>query len=123
MGANLLKTKTTKELAEYRKLGIVPLTDGFTDAIKARFQDSSVARGRHPGTMEARLEVCLLEMAGLCQFTPAESARFLLVLSLAIEEARKDALDRHDDGLVNDVIPALCRSILHHSTRRQRSKE
>jgi hypothetical protein len=110
------------QLSEYRRQELVAFADGFAEIIESRFKDASAKRGRHPGTMEARLEVCLLEMAALCQFTPAESARFLLVLSLAIEEARNSALDRHNDGLVNDVIPVLARSILHHSSRRQRSK-
>lgn len=95
----------------------------YEEVIQSRLQDAQKHRGRHPQSLEAQLEVLLLEVAHRCGYRQAESARFLLVMRIACEEAQLAALDRRDDGLVNDVIPAIARSLVAHSTRRADVKE
>ena len=95
----------------------------YEHVIQSRLQDAIRNRGRHPQTIEAQLEVLLLEIAHRCGYRQAESARFLLVMRIAVEEANLAALDRRDDGLVNDVIPSIARSLVSHSSRRADVKE
>jgi len=95
----------------------------YEEVIRSRLEDASKNRGRHPQSLEAQLEVLLLEVAHRCGYRQAESARFLLVMRIAVEEANLAALDRRNDGLVNDVIPMIARSLASHSTRRADVKE
>ena len=95
----------------------------YEEVIHSRLEDATKNRGRHPQSLEAQLEVLLLEMAHRCGYRQAESARFLLVMRIAVEEANLAALDRRDDGLVNDVIPSIARSLVSHSSRRADVKE
>lgn len=90
----------------------------YEQVISSRLEDAAKHRGRHPQSLEAQLEVMLLEIAHRCGYRPAESARFLLVMKIAVEEANLVALDRRNDGLVNDVIPIIARSLVSHSARR-----
>jgi hypothetical protein len=95
----------------------------YEQVIESRLVDAARNRGRHPQSLEAQLEVLLLEIAHRCGYRQAESARFLLVMRIAVEEANLAALDRRDDGLVNDVIPIIARSLVSHSTRRADVKD
>lgn len=95
----------------------------YEEVIASRLQDATKNRGRHPQSMEALIEVLLLEIGHRLGYRQAESARFLLVLKIATEEANLAALDRRDDGLVNDVIPIIARSLVSHSSRRADVKE
>ena len=95
----------------------------YEAVIQSRLEDATKNRGRHPQSLEAQIEVLLLEMAHRCGYRQAESARFLLVMRIAVEEANLAALDRRDDGLVNDVIPIVARSLVSHSARRADTKE
>jgi hypothetical protein len=95
----------------------------YEQVILSRLEDATKNRGRHPQSLEAQLEVLLLEVAHRCGYRQAESARFLLVMRIACEEAQLAALDRRDDGLVNDVIPAIARSLVSHSSRRADVKD
>lgn len=92
-------------------------------AIRSRLDDAAKNRGRHPQTLEAIVEALLLETAHRCGYRPAESARFLLAMNIAIGEANLAALDRREDGLINDIVPSIARSLVLHSTRRIDVKE